>query len=73
VADSARDRFGAMVCIGVASLMFWHVAINIGMVIGVLPVVGVTLPLISFGGSSVLTVMASLGLVMNVSIRRFSY
>ena len=58
---------------GVAALLFWHVAINLGMVIGVLPVVGVTLPLISYGGSSVLTVMAALGLVMNVSIRRFSY
>jgi rod shape determining protein RodA len=73
IASEARDRFGATVCVGVAALLFWHVAINIGMVIGVLPVVGVTLPLISYGGSSVLTVMAALGLVMNVSIRRFSY
>ena len=73
IASEARDRFGATVCVGVASLLFWHVAINVGMVIGVLPVVGVTLPLISYGGSSVLTIMAALGLVMNVSIRRFSY
>jgi len=73
IASEARDRFGATACVGVAALLFWHVAINIGMVIGVLPVVGVTLPLISYGGSSVLTVMAALGLVMNVSIRRFSY
>jgi rod shape determining protein RodA len=73
IASEARDRFGATVCVGVGALLFWHVAINVGMVIGVLPVVGVTLPLISYGGSSVLTVMAALGLVMNVSIRRFSY
>jgi rod shape determining protein RodA len=73
IAGEARDRFGATVCVGVAALLFWHVTINVGMVIGVLPVVGVTLPLISYGGSSVLTIMAALGLVMNVSIRRFSY
>jgi rod shape determining protein RodA len=73
IASEARDRFGATVCVGVGALLFWHVSINVGMVIGVLPVVGVTLPLISYGGSSVLTIMAALGLVMNVSIRRFSY
>ncbi len=73
IASEARDRFGAAVCVGVAALLFWHVAINIGMVTGVLPVVGVTLPLISYGGSSALTCMVSLGLVMNVSVRRFAY
>jgi len=73
IASEARDRFGATVCVGVAALLFWHVAINIGMVIGVLPVVGVTLPLISYGGSSVLANMMALGLVMNVSIRRYAY
>ena len=46
---------------------------NIGMVIGVLPVVGVTLPLVSYGGSSLITVMIALGLLMNASIRRYSY
>jgi rod shape determining protein RodA len=73
IAGEARDRFGATVCVGVAAMIFWHVVINIGMVSGTLPVVGVTLPLISYGGSSVLTTAAALGLVMNVSIRRFSY
>ena len=73
IASEARDRFGATVCVGVAALLFWHVAINIGMVSGILPVVGVTLPLISYGGSSILTIMVALGLVMNVSVRRFAY
>jgi len=73
IASEARDRFGATVCVGVAAMLFWHVAINIGMVSGILPVVGVTLPLISYGGSSVLTIMVALGLVMNVSVRRFAY
>ena len=73
IGREARDRFGITLCVGVASMLFWQVAVNIGMVTGVLPVVGVTLPLISYGGSSALTVMLALGLVMNVSVRRFAY
>jgi rod shape determining protein RodA len=73
IASEARDRFGATVCVGIAAMLFWHVAINIGMVSGILPVVGVTLPLISYGGSSVFTTMVALGIVMNVSVRRFAY
>lgn len=72
LAANARDRFAQGVCLGVAALLFWHVVFNIGMVIGVLPVVGVTLPLVSYGGSSLLTVMFALGLLMNVSIRRYN-
>jgi rod shape determining protein RodA len=73
VSATARDRFGQVLALGVAALLFWHVVVNIGMVTGVLPVVGVTLPLFSYGGSSLLTVMIGLGLLMNVSIRRYSY
>jgi rod shape determining protein RodA len=72
LASEARDRFAQGVCLGCAALLFWHVVFNIGMVIGVLPVVGVTLPLVSYGGSSLLTVMIALGLLMNVSIRRYN-
>ncbi len=73
IAREARDRFGITVCVGCAAMLFWQVTVNIGMVTGVLPVVGVTLPLISYGGSSVVAVMMALGLVMNVSVRRFAY
>ena len=73
LASEARDRFAQGVCLGCAALLFWHVTFNIGMVIGVLPVVGVTLPLVSYGGSSLITVMIALGLLMNASIRRYSY
>ena len=69
----ARDRFGAIVSVGVAAMMFWHVLINVGMVIGLLPVVGVTLPLMSRGGSSVLAVLIGVGLLLNVSMRRHPY
>jgi rod shape determining protein RodA len=71
VAATAKDRFGAVLAIGVGSLIFWHAFFNLGMVTGLLPVVGVTLPLFSYGGSSVLTILMGIGLLMNVSMRRF--
>lgn len=70
VASEAKDRFGAALATGVGALIFWHAVFNIGMAIGVLPVVGVTLPLFSYGGSSVVTTLVALGLLMNVSMRR---
>ncbi len=71
IAATAKDRFGAVLAIGVGALVFWHAFFNLGMVTGILPVVGVTLPLFSAGGSSVLTIMMGIGLLMNVSMRRF--
>ncbi len=71
VASTAKDRFGAVLAVGVASIVFWHAIFNLGMATGLLPVVGVTLPLFSYGGSSVMTVLMGMGLVMNVSMRRF--
>ena len=71
VAANARDRFGHYTAIGVAGMLFWQAFINVGMVIGLLPVVGVTLPLMSYGGSSVMTIFLALGLLANVSMRRF--
>ncbi|HVY47932.1 MAG TPA: rod shape-determining protein RodA [Minicystis sp.] len=70
VASQAKDRFGAILAIGAAAVLFWHAVINLGMTSGVLPVVGVTLPLFSYGGSSVTTMLLAVALVMNVSIRR---
>ncbi len=67
----ARDRFGALLCFGVGAMFFWHVVINIGMVTGLVPVVGVTLPLFSYGGSSILTFMLGAGLLMSVGSRRY--
>lgn len=73
IASQAKDRFGAVVAVGVSAMIFWHVVINVGMVSGIMPVVGVTLPLFSYGGSSVLTIMIGIGLLMNVSMRRFHF
>lgn len=73
IASRSTDNFSSFVAFGVAAMFFWHVFINIGMVIGVLPVVGVTLAMLSYGGSSVVTMMASLGIVAGFSIRRFMF
>jgi rod shape determining protein RodA len=73
IASEAKDRFGAVCAVGVSALIFWQTVINLGMVSGMLPVVGITLPLFSYGGSSVLTIMTGIGLLMNISIRRFNF
>jgi rod shape determining protein RodA len=73
VAMSARDRAGAVICIGVGAMLFWHVVVNVAMVLGMAPVVGVTLPFISYGGSSLLTFMIAMGLVASVSLRKHGY
>jgi rod shape determining protein RodA len=73
VAMSARDRSGAVICIGVGAMTFWHVVVNVAMVLGMAPVVGVTLPFISYGGSSLLTFFAGMGLVASVSLRKHGY
>jgi rod shape determining protein RodA len=70
ISARARDRFGALVAAGLASMIFWHVTINLGMVLGLLPVVGVTLPLFSYGGSSVLANLLGVGLLLGISARR---
>ena len=71
IAHRCRDPFGTILAIGLTSLFFWQVIINIGMTMGLMPVVGVPLPFISYGGSSTITVAICVGLLMNVSMRRF--
>jgi rod shape determining protein RodA len=73
IASQAKNRFGAVLAVGMGAMIFWHSFFNLGMVIGILPVVGVTLPLFSYGGSSVVTILVGLGLLMNVSMRRYSF
>lgn len=73
IASQAKDRFGAVLAIGVTAMIFWQTVINLAMVSGLLPVVGMTLPLFSYGGSSMVTMLIGVGLLMNVSIRRFHF
>lgn len=71
IAVSSRDKFGTLLCVGVVSLIFWQAFINLAMVMGLLPVVGMPLPLFSYGGSSLLTTMAGIGILLNVRMRRY--
>jgi len=71
VAHGCREPFGTIVAVGISAMIFWQVFINIGMSMGLLPVVGVPLPFVSYGGSSVLTTAIGIGLLLNVSMRRF--
>jgi rod shape determining protein RodA len=73
IAGQARDRLGKLVAVGVVTLLFSHVFINIGMNIRIVPVTGIPLPLLSYGGSSVLCSLIALGLMQNVHIHRRGY
>jgi rod shape determining protein RodA len=70
-AQTAPDRAGTAICMGVGALLLFHVLENVGMVAGLMPVAGIPLPLMSYGGSNVLSFFMMLGLVNNVRLRRF--
>ncbi len=69
----AKDRYGAILAFGVTAMIFWHVVINIGMVLGIMPVVGLPLPLLSYGGSSAIVNLMGIGLLLNVRARRYIF
>jgi rod shape determining protein RodA len=73
ICSRAKNTFGMVLALGVTFLFFWHVSINIGMCLGLLPVVGIPLPLFSYGGSFLLAMLCGLGLLLNISIRRFVF
>lgn len=73
IARHARDRFGALLAVGLTAIIFWQVAINIGMATGMLPVVGITLPLVSYGGSSLIAMMGAMGILISINTRRFLF
>jgi rod shape determining protein RodA len=70
IALRSRNHFGRMVAMGITITLFLYIFINIGMVMGLLPVVGIPLPLVSYGGTAMLTVLAACGLLMSVYIHR---
>jgi len=71
IALNSRDFMGMLLSFGITILIFWEVFINVGMVLGMLPVVGIPLPFLSYGGSSMVVLMMAMGLLLNVSMRRF--
>ena len=70
LASKAKDNFGSLVIIGVLAMFFFQIVENIGMTMGLMPVTGITLPFLSYGGSSIITSMMAIGLVINVYMRR---
>jgi rod shape determining protein RodA len=71
-AQLARDDFGSLLCVGVLSMLLFQVFENVGMTMGIMPITGITLPFVSYGGSSLLASFVAIGLVLNVHARRFS-
>ncbi|HEY8487081.1 MAG TPA: FtsW/RodA/SpoVE family cell cycle protein, partial [Limnochordales bacterium] len=70
VAQLARDRSGSLLAAGVVVWLAFHVVINVGMTLGLLPVMGIPLPLVSYGGTSLVATLAGVGLLLNVAMRR---
>jgi rod shape determining protein RodA len=73
IAQEAKDIFGALLTFGVMTMITVQVVVNVGMVVGMMPVVGIPLPLLSYGGSSLVVTCIGIGLVMSVRMRRFLY
>lgn len=71
-ASRSKDRYGSLIATGVAAMIFFHVLENVGMTMGVMPVTGIPLPFVSYGGSSLMTNLMAMGLVLNVGMRRQS-
>jgi rod shape determining protein RodA len=67
---SAKDRFGSFIAMGVTAMLFWQIIINVSMILGLFPVVGVPLPLISYGGSSAITTFAGIGLLLSINAKK---
>ena len=70
VAKTAKDNIGSYIAIGIAGIFFFHMTENIGMTIGLLPITGIPLPFVSYGGSSLVTNFICIGLLLNISSRR---
>jgi rod shape determining protein RodA len=73
IAKISKDRFGAIIALGIIAYVFWQLAINVSMTTGLMPVVGIPLVMMSYGGSSTISTMAGMGLLMNISMRRFMF
>ena len=72
IANNARDIYGTMIAFGIVIMLAFQVVVNIGMTIGIMPITGIPLPFISYGGSSLIVNLAAIGLLTNIHMRRFS-
>jgi rod shape determining protein RodA len=71
IARLSADRFGALVVMGLVTLLIFHIFVNLGMVVGLMPIMGIPLPLLSYGGSSLLMLFMAFGICLSVRLRRF--
>jgi len=69
----AKDKFGSLIVVGIVSILSFHIIFNVGMTLGLFPVVGIPLPFMSYGGSSLFTTLVAVGLLLNISMRRFHH
>jgi len=73
IARNSKDTFGAVLAIGLVGTLLWPATINVAMVLGLAPVIGVPLPLFSYGGSALVSAAIVVGLLLNVSMRRYVF
>lgn len=73
VAYQSHDKFGILLAFGIVCIFFWHIFINMGMVMGMLPIVGVPLPFLSYGGSALLTAMLGVAILTNIANKKFMF
>lgn len=73
IAYQSHDKFGILLALGIMCVFFWHIVFNLGMVMGLLPIVGVPLPFMSFGGSSLLTSMLGVAILTNIANKKFMF
>lgn len=71
IASTAKDMFGALVASGISVMLLFQVLVSVGMTVGIMPITGIPLPLVSYGGSSLLANMIAMGLLFSISMRRF--
>jgi rod shape determining protein RodA len=70
IAQEAKDSVGTLIATGVGAMLFFHIFINIGMTMGIMPVTGIPLPFLSYGGSAIITNLMAIGLLLSIQLRR---
>lgn len=73
IANSSKDSFGSYLCFGIIAMIFFHFVVNIGMAMGIMPITGIPLLFLSYGGSSLWTSMMAAGILINIYYRRYGF
>jgi rod shape determining protein RodA len=73
IAYQSHDKFALLLALGIMNIFFWHIFVNMGMVMGLLPIVGVPLPFLSYGGSSLVTSVIGVAILTNIANKKFMF